>query len=282
MPEFPIDEIYRRVARFDAIDDKKGTTISSGSGFFYLYDDEIYLATTRNYIIEEEKAFLPDSIIVYIDTGSPDKLKITLSLYDKAEKPIWRVITTEEEQVFISIPIPRATGPDFTHWFIALERLPGVVYLPVDDISLNLPISTAVSLSDYLFYSQPQNEKTLQQRIEKYGDFRINRKGFAKDMIEMVLVLLQHNLDKINEVSEKKSKKEQGELDVYLTVHDNLVVELEKIMIQFGDVLEPSMLERMKNIFAILKDHNFEDYIIAKHLIRKALLSLGQNILFTQ
>lgn len=279
MPEFPIDEIYRRVARFDAIDDKKGTTIGTGSGFFYWYNDEIYLATSRNYIIMEEKAFLPDSIIVYVDTEPADKTRITLPLYDKTEKPIWRVLTSEQEQAFISIPIPRTGGLDFTHWFLALKRLPSTVYLPVDDISLNLHIPTGVSLADYFFYSQPENEKALQKRIEWHDDFRINRRGFARDMIEMVLVLVQHNLDKI-EAAGKKGRKE--ELDIHLLIHDNLISELENIMIKFGDVLEPSVLDKIRNIFAILKERNLEDHLVARHLIRKVLLLLGENILFTQ
>ncbi len=280
MPEFPIDEIYRRVTKFDVIDDKKGTTVGIGSGFFYWYNDDIYLATDRSYVIGEEKAFLPDSITVYIDTGSTEKEKITLPLYDKAEKPAWRVLASEQEQIFISIPISRTKGLDFTHWFLALERLPSVVYLQVDDISLNLPVSTTVSLSEYVFYSQPQNEKILQKRIERYDDFRINRKGFAKDMIEMVLVLLNHNLDKI----EKKgvTNKKHEEFDIYLSIHDNLISELEKIMIQFGDVLEPSIFDKIQNIYSMLKEHNLEDYLIVKHLIRKVLILLGENILFTQ
>lgn len=284
MAEFPIDEIYRRVARFDARRDDKDVIVGSGSGFFYWYNYEIFFATRRDYLIVEERPFLPDSIILYTNSESNlQNTKVTLPLYDKEEKPVWRVISSKTEEIFVSIPIPRAMLKlDFASFFVALARLPSVVHLPVDDITLNIPVSIGVSLSDYFFYSNSKNEKTFQKMVEKDGDFAINRKGFARDMIEMVLVLLQHNLDKIEEISEKKSMEGQGEHALSNRRHDNLISELEKIMTQFSDVLEPSISDRIQNISTILKDHNFEDYLTAKHLIRKVLLSLGQNILFTQ
>ncbi|HET6458175.1 MAG TPA: hypothetical protein VFG24_04780 [Nitrosopumilaceae archaeon] len=142
-----------------------------------------------------------------------------------------------------------------------------------------------VSLADYFFHSNVRNEKTLQDMIEKQDGFRINRKGFAKDMLEMILVLLEQNLAKLKNAENKKnnhSKKADEEVSLYLSVHNNLIQELEKIMIQFGDVLEPSIFIRIQNIFMILKDWNIEDYLAARHLILKTLTLLGQNILFTQ
>ncbi|MDE2588609.1 MAG: hypothetical protein KGL95_02940, partial [Patescibacteria group bacterium] len=67
MLEFPIEKIYRKVAKFDVID--KGTKIGSGSGFFYEYNDTVYFVTKRNNVIIKEKTFLPDSIILYLDTN---------------------------------------------------------------------------------------------------------------------------------------------------------------------------------------------------------------------
>ena len=43
MLEFPIDEIYRRVAKFDALREDKDIVIGSGSGFFLLLYDRQYL-----------------------------------------------------------------------------------------------------------------------------------------------------------------------------------------------------------------------------------------------
>ncbi|MDE1725532.1 MAG: hypothetical protein KGH76_06520 [Thaumarchaeota archaeon] len=54
MLEFPIDEIYRRVARFDVVDNDKGTTIGSGVGFFYWHNDNVFFATNRSHIAIEE------------------------------------------------------------------------------------------------------------------------------------------------------------------------------------------------------------------------------------
>lgn len=77
-------------------------------------------------------------------------------------------------------------------------------------------------------------------------------------------------------------KTSQKEITDYLSIHNNLTSKLEDIMMQFSDVLEPSIFDRIQNIFAILKDGNLEDYLIARHLIRKVLALLGQNILFVQ
>ncbi|TLX90216.1 MAG: hypothetical protein E6K93_05935 [Thaumarchaeota archaeon] len=291
MLEFPIDEIYRRVAKFDALREDKDLIIGSGSGFLYWYNDNVFFATHRDHIIIEEKAFLPDSIILYINTESKnsDGTKITIPLYDKTEKPVWRVLPSEPEQIIVSIPIPKAIAElDYTRYFLAPVNLPSVVLLPVNDITLKIPVSTGVSLSNYFFYSQSRTDKRLQKMIERYSDFKINRKGFATDMTEMVLVLLQHNLDKLDKLNEiakrnnKFSKKRQEELSVYLSIHNNLVHELEEIMIRFSDELEPSIFDRIQKIFTILKDGNLEDYLVVRHLIQKVLILLGEKILFMQ
>ncbi|MDE1843379.1 MAG: hypothetical protein KGH95_07000 [Thaumarchaeota archaeon] len=97
--------------------------------------------------------------------------------------------------------------------------------------------------------------------------------------------MIQHNLDKLKESREKKSRsseKQNEEISTCLAIHDNLIRELEKIMIQFSDVLGPSIFERMQKIFTILKHVNMDDYFVARHLIHKVLVLLGENILFTQ
>jgi hypothetical protein len=287
MLEFPIEEFYRRVAKFDALREDKGTIIGAGAGFFYWYNDEVFFVTNRDHIAIEEKAYLPDSIILYLNTVSENSYgsKITLQLFDKAERPVWRVLASDSGRIFVSIPIPKAILKlDYTHYFFAQVRFPSTVCLPVDDIILNIPVSTGVSVADYFFYSNSQNGKTLQKRIEERDDFRINRRGFATDMVEMVLVLLQHNLYRLWEAGKKKgsSEKIKDEISTCMKIHDNLVHELEKIMIQFSDVLEPSIFERIQKIFTILKEGNPEDYFAVRHLIYKVLMLLGQNILFTQ
>ncbi len=287
MLEFPIDEIYRRVAKFDSIREDLYITVGSGSGFFYWYNDEVFFVTSRHHVIVEEKAYLPDSIMIYLDT-EPTNLHpstITVPLYDKTEKPVWQVLATNSEQIFVSIPIPKdIIIQDYMHCFISVSRFPSVVSLPVDDIILNIPVPVCVSLAGY-FYSELQYCKTFQKTIEKQGEFRINRRGFAIDMIEMILVLLQHNLDKLKKLEEKNNiiqEKRMEESAILLTIRDNLILELKKITVQFRDALEPSVFERMQNIFSILKDSNLEDYLIVRHLIQKVLSILGQNIVFTQ
>lgn len=199
MPEFPIEEIYKKVAKFDVVD--RGTTVSSGVGFFYWYKDNAYFVTKRDYVVIEEKAFLPDSITLYLDTDYGfDKTMISLPLYNNIEIPVWRVILTEQNETIISIPIPKSiVSLDLTQCFLSLSSLPSQVYLQVDDTSLNISVSTCVLLANYFFYSNSSNEKALQKRIEENEEYRINRKGFARDMVEMVLVLIQNNLDKMKD-----------------------------------------------------------------------------------
>lgn len=158
MLDFPIDEIHRRVARFDAIDEDKDIPIGSGSGFFYLYNDTIFFATNRENVIVEEKAFLPDSLTLYLnaDMGS-EKTKVTLPLYDTTEKPVWRVFLPEQDKVLISIPIPRIIPElDFTCCFLSLYHLPSRVCLQADDITLTIPVSVCISLADYFFHANLQ------------------------------------------------------------------------------------------------------------------------------
>jgi hypothetical protein len=280
MTDFPLDEIYRRISRFDVID--RDIPIGSGSGFFYWYNDSIFFATNRDNVIIEEEAFLPDYIILHTNADQkPDKTTITLPLYDKKEKPIWRVFLQEQDEVLISIPVPKIiSGIDFTRCFLSLYHLPSRVCLQVDDITLTIPVSTCISLASYFFHSGSKNGKVIQKSIEKQGDFKINRKGFATDMVEMVLVLLQRNLDVINEL--KVDQKKAGEISYYLRIHSNLINELEKIMIQFSDVLDLQIYDKVQKIFNVLKDGSSDNHTIARHLIRKALMLLGQNILFTQ
>ncbi|MDE1813505.1 MAG: hypothetical protein KGH87_05345 [Thaumarchaeota archaeon] len=71
------------------------------------------------------------------------------------------------------------------------------------DIILNIPVSNDVSFAGY-FYSEIQNYKTLQKTIEEQGDFRINRGGFATNVIEMIPVL-SHNLGRLTELEDENN-----------------------------------------------------------------------------
>ncbi|GEM_PF-3899386 len=283
MLEFPITEIYRRVAKFDVIDEDKKSKVGSGCGFFYLCDDKaffetkIFFVTKRSYVAIEEHGFLPDSIILHIPTDSGmDTVDISLKLYDNEEKPVWRVLSQELESILISIPLPSSIQVDYRRCFLSQHYLPTLVYLRMHDGTLNIPARVCLSVAEYIFYSDAQNEQSLQKMIEKGDGFRINRKGFARDMIEMILVLLQHNLEELAKSSDG------GKCGNSTALHYKLVSELEKVIIQFGDALEPSIFEKVQNIFAILREHNLEDYLAVRHLIRKVLLLLGQDILFVQ
>lgn len=347
--KFPIIQMYSKVARFNAIqydkNDKPRVIANTGSGFFYTHENQAYFVTDRNYVIIEEKAFLPDSIIIHQNNIErqmqiPSIEGMEIPLYDKNERPVWDVlpIPDTEKRTLISISI----SPNLTNQtqigiaensFVATEQLPKEVFLSLEDsaqmtgnmdMSLSIPVSTGLSLADYFFYSDKSNEKELQKKIEKkyhpyrnyiYDDinqtidvnFKINRKNFAEDMMEMVLVLLEQNMDKLKRVVDEQ-KKSQSDLEDSLEIarqkskgtsellqtHSNLMSELEKIMGQFQDVLEPSIFERMQTMFKILmtkqnrlaglsllvKDES--DYIIVKHLIHKILEQLGRNIVFVQ
>ena len=66
---FPIIQMYSKVARFNTIqydkNHKPRVIANVGCGFFYTYENQAYFVTDRNYVIIEEKAFLPDSIIIH-------------------------------------------------------------------------------------------------------------------------------------------------------------------------------------------------------------------------
>lgn len=278
MNTFPIAEIYKKVAKINLLRDDKNTVIGNGTGFFYWnYNDGIYFVTKRDSIIVEEKGFLPDSVVLYPNIEAKnfgDGNGITLSLYDKNEKPTWRMLPTKLDESFVSIPVTNQI-PDleFTEFFVATESLPSEVYLPLGEVSLEFQIPIAVSLADYFFYSDVKNEKIIHKHVENQVGFKLNRKGFAKDMLEMVLLLINYNLDDLG-----KSNKES---ENYLKIHQGLVLELDKIIKQFSDVLAPSILERIKNIFELLQQKNFlDDNWIIKSLINRVLQQMGQNIVF--
>lgn len=285
MLDFPLVEIYKKIARFDAIDKEGGRRVGTGCGFFCLYNDSTYFVTKRSSLAVEEEGFLPESIILHIPTDSGlDTMRMILHLYDKEEKPVWKLLLQEPDDMLVSIPLyDTVSRISDAQCFLSRFAPPSLVYLPIHDTTLSIPIPICLSLAEYVFYSDTQNEKALRREMERDGEFRINRRGLARDMVEMVLVLLQHSLDKIL-AAEDIGKTEEGRdaLDTLLARHGNLVSELEKIMARFSDVLEPKAFEKIQNIALILKEHSIHDHIAARHLIRKLLLLLGQNILFVQ
>ena len=194
------------------------------------------------------------------------------------------------------------------------------------DVSLSIPVTIGLSLADYFLYSDKSNEKELQRKVEKqyrhscqdydYNgidqvievNFNIHRKSFAKDMIEMILVLLEQNMDKLKELTDgqnlpnrskepnpnrKGRRKEFKNISEFLQTHSNLMKELAMIIEQFQDVLEPSIFDRIETMFKIMMTRqnklagllsllkNESDYLIVKHLIHKILEQLGRNIAFT-
>ena len=347
--------MYRKVARFNTVrydkNKKLRVTANAGSGFFYTHENQVYFVTDRNYVIIEEKAFLPDSIIIHRNsiewqTKHTPIEGMEIPLYDKNEKPVWQVLPVPEQyerRVLISIPMPQEIArqrqiDSLESSFLAIEQFPKEVYLTIDDddvqeikndkdISLSIPVQTGLSLADYFLYSDKSNEKELQKNIEKqhrhsyhnynYDDinqtidvnFKIHRKNFAKDMVEMILVLLEQNMDKTKKLTDEQNLKDHNESDSeeserrrneskeiseLLQIHSNLMKELENIIEQFQDVLEPSIFDRIETIFKImmtkqnrlagllLLTKNESDYLIVKHLIHKILDQMGRNIVFVQ
>ena len=348
--------MYGKVARFNTVQydksEKPRVIANAGSGFFYMHENQAYFVTDRNYVIIEEKAFLPDSIIIHQNNIEHQGKQIQsiegmeISLYDKNERPIWHVLSEPEQdgkRILISIPIPQ----DIAHQrqivstetsFLATEKFPKEVYLTINEdgrqkikddenLSLSIPIPVGLSLADYFLYSDKSNEKKLQKKIEKqhrysyqnynYNDvdqvidvnFKIHRKSFAKDMVEMVLVLLEKNIDKTKKLTDgqnlkghnesdsdkpERRRKESKEISELLQIHSNLMKELENIIEQFQDVLEPSIFDRVETIFKIMMTKqnrlagllllikNESDYLIVKHLIHKILDQMGRNIVFVQ
>jgi len=346
--KFPIIQIYSKLARFNAVqfdrDHNPKIVAKNGSGFFYNYNGNIFFVTDRDYIIIEEKAFLPDSIIIHQNNlesqtkNAPLIEGIEISLYDQNEKPLWKVLPVpkNEERMLVSIPIPQDFASQrniSTESFVSAEQLPKEVFLPInkeqensEEYSLSLPVSVGLSLADYFLYSDKSNAKKLQKKIERYYQhsyqdhvydqenqiidvsFKIHRKNFAQDMIEMVLVLLEKNMDGIRKLTDNqnmpslqekvKSEKqtrisESEDLSELLQTHFNLTRELENILYQFRDVLEPSIFDRINTVFKLMSKQdkvtgllqlikNESDYLVVKHLIHKILDQMGRNIGFVQ
>lgn len=277
MEYFPIAEIYKKVAKINLLRDSNNSVIGTGTGFFYWnYNDGIYFVTKRDSIIVEEKGFLPDSVVLYPNIEAKnfgDGNGMSLPLYDKNEKPTWRMLPGRFNEPFVSIPVTKQIPElEFTEFFVATESLPSLVYLSLREVSLEFQIPIAVSLADYFFYSDSKNEKIIHHHVENQVGFKINRKGFAKDMLEMVLMLINYNMEDL-EKTNNNSK--------YHKIHQGLVLDLNKIIKQFNDVLIPSILERIKNIFELLNQKNFlEDNLVIRFLINRVLQQLGQNISF--
>ena len=224
---------------------------------------------------------------------------IEIPLYDKNERPVWQVLPhsdNNEKRTLISIPISQEISNQkqiaaSESSFLATEQLPKQVFLSLEfsqmtnneEISLSIPISIALSLADYFLYSDKLNEKDLQNKIEKrynsyqnciYDDveqiidvnFKINRKNFAEDMMEMILVLLEQNMDKVKEITSaqtlqehnetnqelEKRRRESKEISELLQTNSNLMKEMQNITEQFQDVLEPSIFDRIDTIFKIM------------------------------
>lgn len=282
MLKFPIEELYRRVAKIEALRNDTNSVIRHGSGFFYRYNETIFFVTKRDHIIVEERAFLPDSLILYpnIEAKTADLSGIALQLYDENEKPTWRLLPTQTEEQYVSIPVKDITSElDFTNYFLSSVKFPTNVLLPIDEITLQIPVSTCVSLANY-FFSREDDEHIVRKEIESGEGFRIYRSGFALDMLEMVLLLIEKNMSTIKS---NETKPAWEELPNYLRTHQNLISELEKIMNQFNDVLEPSTFERVRNVFNIVKSENFmQEYFTVNYLINRILSQLGNNIIYLQ
>lgn len=277
MNTFPIDELYKRMGKINLLRDDKKAVIGTGTGFFYKNSQNgIYFATKRDSIIIEEKGFLPDSVVLHPNIEAKNfgnRNGITLSLYDENEKPTWRMLPSKNTESFVSIPVTDQDSQlEFTKYFVSYEQFPPKVYLPLEEISLEFQIGTAVSIANYFFYADKKSEKTIQRHIEHQIGFNINRKGFAKDMLEMTLRLLDCNISDL--------VKSGNSYEKYMKIHQGLIDELENIMIQFGDVLVPSILARIKSIFELIKQKNFlDEHLIIRHLINRVLQQLGQNIM---
>lgn len=264
------------MGKINLLRDDKKDVIGTGTGFFYKNSkDGIYFATKRDSLIIEEKGFLPDSVVLHPNIEAKNfgnGYGITLSLYDENERPTWHMLPSKNIERLVSIPVTDQDSQlEFTKYFVSSEQFPSKVYLPLGETSLEFQIETAASIANYFFYSDKKSEKTIQTHIEHQIGFNINRKGFAKDMLEMTLRLIDCNISDLI--------KSNYEYEKYIKIHEGLMSELENIMIQFGHVLIPPILARIKNIFELIKQKNFlDDYLIIHYLINRVLQQLGQNV----
>lgn len=140
--------MYGKVGQFNTVqntkDGKPKVISNAGSGFFYLHKDKVYFATDRRYVIMEEKAFLPDSIIIYqnnIEWETKNNSSVAgmeISLYDKNEMPVWQILpfvaTQDVRTMLVSIPISQTIivqrqlcNSEFC--FVSLEQFPKEVFL---------------------------------------------------------------------------------------------------------------------------------------------------------
>jgi S1-C subfamily serine protease len=85
-----INEIVATVSQIRCL--KDGNRIANASGFFYVFNDELYAITNRHVVIDESKDYYPDSVQMLLHTSASDvRLNATydIRLYDDANNRRW-------------------------------------------------------------------------------------------------------------------------------------------------------------------------------------------------
>ncbi len=95
---------------------KNGKTLESCSatGFFYEQDDKLYFITNQHVVIDEEKCFVPDEIILNLHKKIGNSVGFPIKLYDSSRKPLWLEHPTYHNDVdVVAIPVDKNRMTEF-------------------------------------------------------------------------------------------------------------------------------------------------------------------------
>lgn len=139
------------------------TNTGSATGFFYKHNLEKYLITNRHVVIDEEKNFFPDHLLVRVHTSETNLLPnrdISISLYDNRE-PLWLERSSRNNVDIVAIKITNLLEEDdFIKYWSDELFLPEDILIDLGDLVIimgypmtfydrrhNLPISRSGTLA---------------------------------------------------------------------------------------------------------------------------------------
>lgn len=133
----PISDLVAKVAPVRCF--KEGSQQATASGFFYLYDDRLYVITNRHVVIKEEDNYFPDELQLSLHTN-PNNIRqnatLSLRLYNKSGKPSWLehpVGRKEIDVVAIPLDIEQVKSRFFIKTFSSKEHIPQDVEIQIGE-----------------------------------------------------------------------------------------------------------------------------------------------------
>lgn len=130
----PISDMVATVTQIHCFRD--GRQQGVGTGFFYLYEDNLHLITNRHVIINEEEDYIPDEIRLRLHTDPNDIRQndnYSVRLYNDDEERLWHQHPTGHNEIDVAV-IPMNREQVMPRFFIKAFR-------PEDHVPQNVDIS---------------------------------------------------------------------------------------------------------------------------------------------